>query len=470
MTNLYPFICRPEEGTVSYPFRRMNKDFSTKITKAFYIRLQEWLPDSYEVLGDVCVNVSEQLPPMKVDIAILQKNRPDLRIDVEIDVPYNTAGEPIHVEAGGDRYRDALMSRHGWTVVRFAGQQLLDDPRACADFLVQLDDNPTLGTVCCWTRSEALKMAYKHAVPYPEEVLPALPLCCFSDEERQCQLQVRPLPRTVDMVEKMAAFQDAGRYEQDDHIDFEPYEHIYILDGRQRLLPVSSLINYFFEEFNVMQTAVMQQERYGIDVEETLDKWDRAGKVAREVGTFVHAQTENYFRDGVFETIFPFSFGGETEEIHVEQERQQFLQFVNDYQIIPYRQEWPVYDASLNLAGTIDMICQEEDGQFIIYDWKRSGKLVNDLGQPITEGYGGKMSFNGINLPDTPFYHYCVQQNLYRYMLELHYGIQVKAMNLVVLHPENPNYVVVAVPKMDEIVNDIVNVCQMKDLGHVLLP
>jgi len=468
--NHYPMISRPEVGTVVYPFRRMNKDFSTKIAKAFYIRLQEWLPDNYEVLGDVCVNVSEQLPPIKVDIAVLQKDHPYQRIDVEIDVPYDTAGKPVHVDTGGDRYRDSLMSRHGWTVVRFSGQQLLENPRSCADFLVQLDAPPTLETACSWTRSEALKMVYKQSVPFPEEVLSPLPLCRFTEEERRCQQLVKPLTRTTDMVEKMASFKDAGCYEQDEHIDFEPYEHIYTLDGRERLLSVSHLIGYFFGEFNALQMAVMQQERYGMPVEETLDKWDRAGKMAREVGTFVHAQTENYFREGVFETIYPFSFNGEIEEIHVDREQQQFLQFVKDYQITPYRQEWPVYDAALNLAGTIDMICRGDDGEFTIYDWKRSGKLVNNLGQPITEGYGGKMSFNGISLPDTPFYHYCVQQNLYRYMLEQHYGIRVKAMNLVVLYPDNPNYVVVEVPKMDGIVNDIVNVCQIKDLGHVLLP
>ena len=60
----------------------------------------------------------------------------------------------------------------------------------------------------------------------------------------QCMAQMKPFPRTADMQEKMATFRDAGRYEQDAHIDFEPYEHIYIYQGRQRLLPVSSLVGY----------------------------------------------------------------------------------------------------------------------------------------------------------------------------------------------------------------------------------
>ena len=79
------------------------------------------------------------------------------------------------------------------------------------------------------------------------------------------------------------------------------------------------------------------------------------------------------------------------------------------------------------------------------------------------------MSLNGINLPDTSFYHYCLQQNLYRYMLETHYGLRVRAMNLVVLCADYPSYYVAQVPKMDEVVSQIIGICQREDLGHRLL-
>ena len=269
--------------------------------------------------------------------------------------------------------------------------------------------------------------------------------------------------------EKMQSFTDAGLYEQDQFIDFEPEGHIYTYKGQYQLLPVSSLIAYFFEPFDAEAAARRQWERYGIPVEETLTKWDRNGKMACEVGTFVHEQTENYFRDGTFETDCIFEYAGTREHISVEREKQYFLRFVEKYQIKPYRQEWPVFDTELNIAGTIDMICKEADGTFTIYDWKRSGKVVNTQGAPIVEGFGGKRGFNGISLPDTPYYHYCIQQNLYRYMLEKNYGIKVKAMNLVVLCPDYPTYYVVSVPKMDDVIQQIIDACYMNDLGHSLL-
>ena len=463
----YPFISRPAAGTVLYPFRRIAKGVSSRIAKAFFIRLREWLPAEIQVLDDICVNVSESLPPLRVDIALLREDQPGFRIDVEIDVPYTKDNEPVHYVTCGDQFRDAWLSRHGWTVVRFAGQQLLANPKACADYLLHLDNPSALISVSRWTRNEALKAAARGG-GYPEEWQQLAPLP-LTEEERQCGQLVKPFTRTFEMEEKMATFTDAGRYEQDQHIDFEPGEHIYTYDGKVRLLPVSSLIAYFFDEFNALQMAFQQCERYMIPIEESLDKWERTGRLASEVGTFVHAQTENYFRDGTFETLCSLRFGSETETISVVRERDHFLHFIKDYDIHPYRQEWPVYDTELNIAGTIDMICKNADGTFTIYDWKRSSKVVNAQGQPFTEGFGSKMSKNGISLPDTSFYHYCIQQNLYRYMLETHYGLRVRAMNLVVLCPDYPTYYVVPVPRMEEVVSQVIGVCKMKDLGHYLL-
>ena len=273
----------------------------------------------------------------------------------------------------------------------------------------------------------------------------------------------------ADLARKMQAFKDAGRYEQDRYIDFEPEGHVYTYKGETRLLPVSSLIAHFFEPFDAEAAARRQWERYHIPVEESLTKWKRIGCLASEVGTFMHEQTEHYFQQGFFDTEYTFCFQGKEEQVSIEKEKQHFLHFIEDYKIKPYRQEWPVYDTELNIAGTIDLICQEADGTFTIYDWKRSGKVVNPLGQPIVTGFGGRMSRNGINLPDTAFYHYCLQQNLYRYMLEHHYGIRVRAMNLVVLCPDYPTYYVAQVPRMEEVISQVVAVCHQQDLGHSLL-
>ena len=54
-------------------------------------------------------------------------------------------------------------------------------------------------------------------------------------------------------------------------------------------------------------------------------------------------------------------------------------------------------------------------------------------------------------------------------MLETHYGLRVRAMNLVVLCPDYPTYYVAQVPRMEEVISQVVGACKMNDLGHRLL-
>ncbi|WP_033147484.1 PD-(D/E)XK nuclease family protein [Prevotella sp. P6B1] len=480
---VYPIIRFPEKGTVLYPYRRHPLVQPGAIEQHFARELSAKLPAGVECILNACIITTDKQPPYYPDLALVVAGRPDIRIDVEIDEPYQkSTREPIHYQSCGDVFRDHLLNRHGWTVVRLAVQQITQEASICADYLVELlsamtADMATAGQhvftsvpfpVEPWSRHDALKMAYWQKVA-GEDRQWIVDRYALDEQELKCKPLVRPFEKTDDMCEKMATFRDAGCYEQDAFIDFEPEEHIYIYKGIKRMLPVSSLIAYFYDEFQPLSQAENQLRYKGIPVEECLDKWAKAGRLASEVGTFVHLQTENYFQRGFFETECQLQFGSETEVVNVEQEKLHFLRFIRDYDIEPYRQEWPVYDKDLNIAGTIDLICQNDDGEFTIYDWKRSSKVVNAQGQPIVEGFRGKMSHNGISLPDTSFYHYCIQQNLYRYMLERHYGIRIKAMNLVVLCPDYPTYYVAQVPKMDQLIQQIVTICQQRDLGHRLL-
>ena len=476
----YPLVRFAERGAIVYPFRR-RRQAADEAALGLLKRLRAWLPETVGVFADVCLNISAQQPPVEMDLALVADDG-GVRIDIEIDEPYTAeTRRVIHAIGCGDDYRDGVLNRHGWTVVRLAERQVAEQPMACAAYLVQLVGAlvpqvavvevavaEELSPVRRWTDNEALKMAARgEGCGEPPRLEPTV-VPQNSQERYGCQLVARR-PRTAEMAQKMGAFTEAGRYDQDRYIDFMADEHVYTYDGRERLLPVSSLIAYFFEAFDALRMAEMQWQRCGVAVEASLDRWDRCRRMASEVGTFMHLQTERYFRDGVFDTVYSFVDGEATVPVSIEREKGHFLRFVEEHRIRPYRQEWPIYDLELNIAGTVDMICREDDGSFTIYDWKRSGKVVDAAGVPLTEGFNGKTGFNGISLPDTPFYHYCIQQNLYRYMLQKDYGIRVGGMNLVVLCPDYPTYYRVEVPVMDEVVEQIIAACHRHDLGHRLL-
>jgi hypothetical protein len=140
-------------------------------------------------------------------------------------------------------------------------------------------------------------------------------------------------------------------------------------------------------------------------------------------------------------------------------ETKQVLQFwTTNYYLEPYRSEWMIWDKKHKIAGTIDAVFKDtRDGGYWIYDWKRvSSGLEADLeatryGYKVEETewlepvkrWTKKMRGVASELYDTKYWHYCLQLNLYRSILEREYGLKIKGMVLVQFHPnlgDTPNY------------------------------
>lgn len=69
-----------------------------------------------------------------------------------------------------------------------------------------------------------------------------------------------------------------------------------------------------------------------------------------------------------------------------------FRTFANNIKLVPYRTEWAVYDWEYKLAGTIDFV-DYQNGEYTIYDWKRSDKIIAS-GMPIKiNKYGEKGNY-----------------------------------------------------------------------------
>ena len=96
------------------------------------------------------------------------------------------------------------------------------------------------------------------------------------------------------------------------------------------------------------------------------------------------------------------------------------------------------------------MIFENPDGTLQIYDWKRCKEIKkeNKWESAITDCVS--------HLPDSNFWHYSLQLNTYKWMIEKNYGKKVTNMYLVCLHPNNKNksYLRYEVPNMsDEIID-----------------
>jgi hypothetical protein len=115
------------------------------------------------------------------------------------------------------------------------------------------------------------------------------------------------------------------------------------------------------------------------------------------------------------------------------QEWQYFLNFVADHpDMKPYRTEWMIYDEDIKICGSIDMVYENlEDGTLSIFDWKRCKQItkVNPYNKfAITPEFA--------EMPDSNFWHYALQLNTYKMILENKYNKRVRDLCLVQLHPE----------------------------------
>jgi len=130
-----------------------------------------------------------------------------------------------------------------------------------------------------------------------------------------------------------------------------------------------------------------------------------------------------------------------------------FINFVRDFpDLKPFRTEWTVFHDDVKISGSIDMIYENPDGTLSIYDWKRA-KLITRINNFNKFALPPQIC----HLPDSNFWHYALQLNTYKAIIEQKYGKVVKSLFLVRLHPdaEEKNYELIELPDLSREINDL---------------
>jgi ATP-dependent exoDNAse (exonuclease V) beta subunit len=180
--------------------------------------------------------------------------------------------------------------------------------------------------------------------------------------------------------------------------------------------------------------------------------WRQNGASVSSAGTGLHADIERFMNIPNTHThrdlLEQFTESCNEDEKETSVEWEYFINFVRDFPFMtPYRTEWMIYDEELKIAGSVDMVYLNDDGTVSIYDWKRCQNIVRvnvynkfALTPCISE------------LHDTNYWHYSLQLNLYKYIIESKYNRLVSSMYLVQLHPDvdECNYVLHEVYPMTE--------------------
>ena len=224
-----------------------------------------------------------------------------------------------------------------------------------------------------------------------------------------------------------------NHYERDERIQFSDSDHTYLIDKKNKAVSVTELIGRYFPKFDKEFWANKESIKTGKPKNEILKKWDELGKKARDLGTELHEQIENFYN---------------SKEYIRSKELDNFFKFHKNHiqdKYEPHRTEWRIFDEDKNLAGTVDMVYEKENGELFIFDWKRSKKIINSDGS-IEKNNPFENGLNGLShLPSSDYVKYCLQQNIYKNILESKYDKKVSSMNLLILHPHIENYHIIQV-------------------------
>lgn len=238
-----------------------------------------------------------------------------------------------------------------------------------------------------------------------------------------------------------------NKHERDDHITFEPKSHVYTVDGDSDFTSVTTYNHAHFEVFD--SDGIIQKMKagknwskskyFGMTDQEIKDMWKANANEAALLGTAMHESIELYYNEAEIEnTSVEYSYFKNFEKDRLES-------FGKD--LIPYRTEWMVWTKELKLSGSIDMVYKNtKTGHLEIYDWKRA--------RNITKNSFGKYAKTELieHIPDSNYWHYALQLNTYKFILENYYGETVDDLYLVCLHPNNTNknYQRIKVPCLQE--------------------
>jgi CRISPR/Cas system-associated exonuclease Cas4 (RecB family) len=206
---------------------------------------------------------------------------------------------------------------------------------------------------------------------------------------------------------------------------------------------------------------------WGMTADEIKTSWNKNRDQVAGAGTDLHALIEdfmnnedlsnklNYYykHEHLYENYISNKDKNFNKEVYNCPEWNYFIKFVEEHSnLTPYRTEWMIYHEDVKIAGSIDMIYLNDDGTLSIYDWKRSKEITKTTNW---EEY----ALNPLiyHLPNTNFWHYALQLNTYKKILEDKYGRIVKNLYLVRLHPETTTdtYELLEVPILTKEINDL---------------
>ena len=405
-----------------------------------------------ELTNKVHMVIPNYSKPYEPDIVLFDKQL-NLYIDVEIDEPYDgfyrypTHNYRAEDDFKQDNIRDLFFTESGWVVIRFTERQVHKQPKECIDYIKNV-----INSIYCKDFSKTAKFELENQ--WDENLCAQWQLNNYREKyleihsfyRRTGHIEVLVTEQEYEPIEvniQRTQFEDIEKqYDKDLHKYFHPKDKT----GNAEYISVTTLVERFFQ-FDILRYIQREAEKLNRDEEELFREFQALRDEAALLGTELHLQIENYFTKKPFDdSLIEFKY---------------FLDFEKE-KIIPKgltfsEAEKKIFYPKFNVAGTVDCLFKSSDGKYVMVDWKRSKKLiVNGTNNPDKRGF--EIQIAGLtNLNNSSYYRYCIQQNLYRHILEQEYNIVISDMVLAVLHEKYSKYHTIKLPVMTDEIKIILN-------------
>lgn len=452
-TSSYPILLSPKKGCIVRSYKLIKTGRRGYKEALFQAAIESYFGNDFDILGDARLDTGRESRPFEPDIAIIDKKyNSNLRIDIEIDEPYaGISRQPTHC-IGEDIFRDNYFKDRGWIVIRLSEYQVHLSEGSSLKFIAEtikaaipnyiipsdLSKLPSLAKDELWDTLQAQKWEkdnYREKYlehDFEKEETPHI----FVKQEftkQDIEEESKVENTWIGEIEKTNEdkFNGNNKHNRDKRIEFYTEPHVYTID-KVPAVSVSTIIDKFFPVFDTEYWAAYKAPSLKMTPSAVAKMWKEKGELSAKDGKILHEQIEKYFLNNEKFTSKEFGL---------------FKDFmISNPKISPFRTEWRIFDEEYLVAGTIDLV-SKNNNEYEIYDWKRSHRIIGlDKNPKIKNGFGdvgiGKLS----HIDDTPFNRYCLQQSMYKFILEKNYGISIKAMYIIVLHPDYANFYKFTIP------------------------
>lgn len=205
------------------------------------------------------------------------------------------------------------------------------------------------------------------------------------------------------------------KYSNDKKVLFKEDTHEYFL-GDKKLKSVTSYLSEFKNEFDSDYWSKKIAKRDNKTQDEILEEWNNKSKKACDIGTAIHKIFEDYTLNNY--SIINGAYCFDLMEVDLEFVNELKIKsivainFIIDFfetkRLNPIYSEYIVYNNVL--AGQIDMICEDKEGNIYILDFKTNSEIK-------TNSYGKTMKDIFSFLDDHSFNHYSLQLSIYKKLI-----------------------------------------------------